>query len=155
MANLGRSFVESDLPKGNGGGDFSPIPDGWYDVTITESTVRQTKAGTGSYVSFRCDVIGPTHQGRVVFGMLTLTNPNPKAEEIGNQQMGEVMRAIGMARLEDSDQLIGKRLAIKVATETNAEYGDKNKIKGYRGGGVQAPSTTTPAAPASKPPWVK
>ncbi len=158
MANLGRSFVESDLPKGSGGGDFAPIPDGWYDVMITESTVKQTKAGTGSYVSFRCDVTGPSHQGRVVFGMLTLTNPNPKAEEIGNQQMGEVMRAIGMARLDDSDQLVGKRLAIKVATESNAEFGDKNKIKGYRAsGGAQAPtaSTTAPAPTASKPPWAK
>ena len=113
MASLGKSYIESEIPKGNGGGDFSPIPDGWYDVTITESVVKATKAGTGDYLSYRCDVIGPTHQGRVVFGMITLRNPNPKAEDIGNQQMAELCRAIGAARLDDSDQIIGKRFRIR------------------------------------------
>jgi hypothetical protein len=157
MASLGKSYIESEIPKGNGGGDFTPIPDGWYDVTITESVVKATKAGTGDYLSYRCDVIGPTHQGRVVFGMITLRNPNPKAEDIGNQQMAELCRAIGAARLDDSDQIIGKRMSIKVVTESSEQYGDKNKIKSMKSsGGAQAPSTTTaPVAPASKPPWVK
>jgi hypothetical protein len=145
------------MPKGNGG-DFTPIPDGWYDVTVTEATVKSTKAGTGDYLSYRCDVVGPTHQGRVVFGMITLRNPNPKAEDIGNQQMGELCRAIGAARLDDSDQLIGKRMTIKVITESSEQYGDKNKIKAMKSsGGAQASSTSSAAAPvaASKPPWVK
>jgi hypothetical protein len=157
MATLGRSYIESEMPKGNGG-DFTPIPDGWYDVTITEAVVKTTKAGTGDYLSYRCDVVGPTHQGRVVFGMITLRNPNPKAEDIGNQQMGELCRAIGAARLDDSDQLIGNRMTIKVITESSEQYGDKNKIKSMKAsGGAQASSTSPVAAPvaASKPPWVK
>jgi hypothetical protein len=156
MTNLGRSYIESEMPKGNGG-DFTPIPDGWYDVTVTEATVKATKAGTGDYLSYRCDVLGPTHQGRVVFGMITLRNPNPKAEDIGDQQMGELCRAIGAARLDDSDQMIGKRMTIRVITESSAEFGDKNKIKGMKAsGGAQTPPTP-PAAPVapSKPPWVK
>jgi hypothetical protein len=156
MANLGRSYVEAEMPKGSNSGDYTPIPDGWYDVTITEATVKATKAGTGDYLSYRCDVVGPTHQGRVIFGMITLRNPNPKAEEIGNQQMGELCRAIGAARLDDSDQLIGKRMTIKVTTESSEQYGDKNKIKAMKASGGNAPtsSAATPA-PASKPPWAK
>jgi hypothetical protein len=156
MANLGRSYVEAEIPKGNNG-DYTPIPDGWYDVTITEANVKATKAGNGEYLSYRCDVVGPTHQGRVVFGMITLRNPNPKAEEIGNQQMGELCRAIGAARLDDSDQLIGKRMAIKVGTESSEQYGDKNKIKAMKASNGNAPTSSAAAAPApaSKPPWAK
>jgi hypothetical protein len=155
MANLGRSYVEAEMPKGSNSGDYTPIPDGWYDVTITEATVKATKAGTGDYLSYRCDVVGPTHQGRVVFGMITLRNPNPKAEDIGNQQMGELCRAIGAARLDDSDQLIGKRMTIKVVTESSEQYGDKNKIKAMKASGGNAPTPSAAPAPASKPPWAK
>lgn len=158
MAKLGKAYVAEDMPKGNGG-DFSPLPGGWYGFTITEADLKDTKAGTGTYLKVRYDVTGPSHQGRVVFGNLNLTNPNPKAEEIGAQQLGELLRAVGLAKLEDTDQLIGKSGEMKLTIKTSEQYGDSNEVKAFRakaGGSMPAASggSTAPAA-AGKAPWEK
>jgi hypothetical protein len=153
MARLETTYVADNMPKSER--DFSPLPDGWYAVTISEADVKTTKAGTGNYIKLRLDVTGPTHQGRVVYTNFNIRNPNPKAEEIGNQQLGELMRAVSMPRLEDTDQLIGCSLSVKLVTKSSAEYGDQNEVKAYKSiGGAGQPAAA--AAPAAKsPPWAK
>jgi hypothetical protein len=158
MAKLGKSYVADDMPKGTGG-DFSPIPNGWYGFTITESDLKDTKAGTGTYIKLRFDVTGPSHQGRVIFGNINLTNPNPKAEEIGAQQLGELLRAVGLPKLEDTDQLIGKAGEMRVVTKVSEQYGDSNEVKNFRAkSGASLPATggaSAPAVGANKAPWEK
>jgi len=155
MAKLETVYVESDLPKSDR--NFDPLPPGWYDVRITEGEVKQTKAGTGSYLKLRYDVEGPTCQGRVVFGNLNLRNPNPEAERIGGQQMGELLRAVGMARLEDSDQLIGKTLSVKLSIKESEQYGNSNEVKAFKANGSAQPTPAAAGAKpaATKPPWAK
>lgn len=144
---------------------YDVIPAGWYTARITQAEVKSTKAGTGRYVKVRYDIIGPTHQGRVVFGNLNVSNPNPQAEKIGREQLSDLMRAIGLATLQDTDQLIGGTCQIKVAVQTGeGSYSDSNEIKGWKTTNV-APSAGQPAAPApsptaaagakAAPPWVK
>ena len=70
--------------------NFEPLPAGWYDATISSAEIVPTKMGNGKYIKIRYNINGPTHQGRVVFGNLNVRNPNPKAEEIGRQQLGEI-----------------------------------------------------------------
>ena len=156
MAKLGQTFVADDLPKSDR--DFSPLPDGWYAVTVSEADVKSTKAGTGSYIKMRLDVTGPTHQGRVIFSNINLRNPNPKAEEIGQQQLGELMRAIGLPRLEDTDQLIGRSFSVKLVIRSSEQYGDQNEVKAYKAIGGASTSTAPAAASApskAAPPWAK
>ena len=140
-------------------GDFSPLPDGWYDVRIASAEVRQTKAGNGQYIAVRYDVDGPTHAGRVVFGNLNVRNANPKAEEIGRQQLGDIARALGIPAVSDTDQIVGGVLSIKLATRKSEEYGDKNEVKGFRARNGSAPPSAAAkpaAAPArATPPWMK
>lgn len=137
--------------------DYAPIPDGWYDATIGSAEVKQTKAGNGAYISVRYNITGPAHGGRVIFGNVTTRNVNPKAEEIGRQHIGEIMRATGLSKLGDTDQLVGASLKIKVTTSKSAEYGDKNEVKGWRPSGNGAPAPAAAPAKSSKPvpPWVK
>ena len=104
----------------------------------------------------RFDITGPEHQGRVVFTNLNTRNPNPKAEEIGRQQLGDIMRAGGLSRLEDTDQLIGINLTIKVTIRNDPNYGKSNEIKAYRSVEGSAPPATAAAAPSNgkaAPPW--
>ena len=129
--------------------------------------MRNTKSGTGEYIALRYDITGPTHQGRVVFGNLNIKNASPKAEEIGLSQLGEIMKATGIARVSDTDQLIGLNLQVKLSVEKSEQYGDKNEVKGFRAavGGSSAvqsfPKASAPsaqqAAPATKaaPPWAR
>ena len=155
MAKLGMTYVADDLPKSDR--DFSPLPDGWYAVTISEADLKQTKAGNGQYIKMRLDVTGPSHQGRVVFSNINIRNPNPKAEEIGNQQLGELLRAIGLPKIEDTDQLIGRSLSVKLVTRSSEQYGDQNEVKAYKavGGSSAAPAPTTTAPAKAAPPWAK
>lgn len=161
MAFLNETFIAADLPQSDR--NFDPIPPGWYDVSITGAELRQTKAGTGQYIAVRYDVTGPTHQGRVVFGNLNIRNPNAQAESIGRQQLGELMRAIGLAKVEDTDQLIGHHLQIKVKIRESAGYDPQNDVAGFRASGNASASTpprAQTAAPAqsnggAKAPWAK
>lgn len=160
MAFLSESFDVNAMPAKSGGA-FEPLPAGWYTATISQAELKDTKAGTGQYIKLRYDITGPSHEGRVVFGNLNIKNPNPKAEEIGRADLGEIMRAIGLGKVTDTDQLIGGQLGIKLAIKEDAQYGASNEVKGYKSiSGSVAPSAT-PAAPAAAstksaaPPWAK
>ena len=155
MANLNETFSASSLPESTN--DFQPLPAGWYDATIEGAELRDTKSGTGQYIAVRYKVNGPTHAGRVVFGNLNIRNANQKAEEIGRQQLGEIMRATGLAQVQDTDQLIGGRLSIKLNVVESAQYGNSNEVKGFKAIEGAAPAVSAPAAATGNaaPPWIK
>lgn len=170
MAILNEAFDVSTLPQSES--NFSPVPAGWYQVKIGGAEIKTTKNGTGQYIAVRYDIIGPTHQGRVVFGNLNIKNANPKAEEIGRQQLGDLMRSIGLARVDDTDQLIGGNLQIKLSVkESDGKYDASNEVKAFKavtGGGMpgviaahiavgESQATVQQLAPStsSVPPWAK
>lgn len=165
MTFLNEELNVNDMPQGNG--NFEPLPAGWYTATITQSELNDTKAGTGQYIKLRYDITGPSHQGRVVFGNLNIRNVSSRAEEIGRQQLGDIMRAIGLTKVTDTDQLIGGQIAIKLEIREDANYGAGNEVKGFKSlSGSVAPAAAVPlfvelaeaakAAPAkAAPPWAK
>jgi hypothetical protein len=160
MAFLDEEYSVDTLPVGTS--NFEPLPEGWYNAAITGAEIKPTKAGDGKYIACKYTITGPSHQGRVIFGNLNIKNASTKAEEIGRQQLGEIMRAIGLAKVSDTDQLIGGNLGIKLVVKTGEYAG--NEVKGYRAINGVAPaavapfkpmgSVGAPAAPAkSAPPW--
>jgi hypothetical protein len=160
MAFLDEEFSVDTLPVGTS--NFEPLPEGWYNATITGAEVKETKAGDGKYIACKYTVTGPSHQGRVIFGNLNIKNASTKAEEIGRQQLGEIMRAIGLGKVSDTDQLIGGNLGIKLSLKTGEYAG--NEVKAFRALNGAAPAPTsilsTPSsvktAPAkAAPPWAK
>jgi hypothetical protein len=166
MAFLGESFSTDNLPVSDRSYDL--IPEGWYTATITKAELGNTKSGTGQKIDTRYDITGPTHEGRVVFAAINIRNQSQKAEEIGRQQLGEIMRAIGLANVQDSDQLIGGQLQIKIkirkATDNDRANGyteDRNEIGGWKAlAGGAIPVAAKPASAASapakaSPPWAK
>ena len=163
MAQLNEVFEVSSLPVGNGG-NYDPLPAGWYDATIGAAEVKATKDGTGQYIKIKYQVTGPTHSGRIVFGNINVRNASQKAEEIGRQQLGELMRALNIPRLTDTDQLIGGALGIKLDIRAATEqYAAQNEVRGFRAGNGMAgdvpsfaPSKPTPApSKGAAPPWAK
>ena len=162
MAFLDQEYSVDTLPVGTS--NFEPLPEGWYNAAITGAEIKATKAGDGKYIACKYTITGPSHQGRVVFGNLNIKNASTKAVVIVKQQLGEIMRAIGLAKVSDTDQLIGGNLGIKLIVKTGEHAG--NEIKGYRAIGGVAPAAVAPfkpmgaaaapAAPAkSAPPWAK
>jgi len=149
--------------------ELTVVPAGWYTATIAEAEVKTSKRGDGQYLSIRYTVLGPTHQGRSVYGNVTLRNASETATRIGRAQLKELMGAIGLAQLADTDQLVGATLQVRVTVRDDPQYGPSNEVKGWKPAGAQAPvppsvvlptvlptpapsSAETPR-PRSLPPW--
>ena len=160
MAFLGKEIDVDTVPES----DYTPIPAGDYHLKITDCELKDARSG-GTYIKLSYDVIGPSHQGRKVFGMITISNPSQKAEEIGSQQVASLCRALGIKKLSDTDQLIGGEFTGSVAIKPGSDdgkYGPQNEVKRYKSLDNAAPFVAAPkpaatAAPASdgKPPWAK
>lgn len=149
------NFDINELPKSTS--SFEPLAPGWYVVSIKDAKLKETKDRTGQYIAVQY----VTDKNRTVFGNINIRNANPKAEEIGRSQLGELMRAIGLTRVTDTDQLIGASLQIKLSIREAANgYEASNDIKGYKAieGGMM-PAVSHAAAPAATakaaPPWAK
>jgi hypothetical protein len=155
MAQLDEVFSTDTLPESTG---FDPIPAGSYQATIAKSEKKDTAKGWR--LSLQWTINGPTHQGRVVFGSLNLKHENAQTEEISRKQLGELLRAIGLAQLKDTDQLVGQSCIIRVKLRPAKDgYDESNDVSGYKplgegvpkasfGGGASAPAAATP-------PWLK
>lgn len=157
---LDNEYNIDDLPEDDS--NFELLPAGWYDATISEAEVCITKSGSGQYVKLRLDIFGPTHEGRCVFSNININNHNPKAEEIGRKQLGAIMRALGLSRVKDTDQLIGGNLKIKVGISPAKDgYEASNQVKAFKSpdgsqppavNQQQPPQTNQPPA-GNRPPW--
>ena len=161
MAFLDQAIELNELPQATT--SYELLPPGWYDATVAGAELRDTKTG-GQMIAVKHSILGPTHQGRLVWGNINIRNANPKAEEIGRQQLGDIMRATGLARVTDTDQLIGLTMGIKVAIrEAQNGYEAQNEVKGWKstqGSAAPAPAFVPPSAPAAapagkQPPWAK
>jgi hypothetical protein len=164
MAYLGQVYNEADLP---GEDSFEPVPTGWYDAVIKEADIKDAKSG-GKYINIQFVIEGPSHQGRVVFDMINFINKNPQTVEIAHKQLGSLIRAIGLVRVEDTNELVGGDCSIKVGlTKPTDEFPDpRNEVKGYKKregipSGLKAPKPMSTAATGpvignkSTPSWAK
>ena len=155
MAFLNQEYDVATLPEGT---NYELLPAGWYNCTIDGAELKDTKEKTGQFIAIKYKVTGPTHDGRVVFCNLNIKNSSSKAEEIGRQQLGELMRAIGLAKVTDTDQLIGGNLQIKLAIRDAANgYDASNEVRGYKSieGGSLPMMESKPTAKPAAAPWAK
>ena len=143
---LSEEFVESEMPAVTN--NFEPLPSGDYTAAITQAEVKPTADGSGEYIKLRLDITGPTHEGRVVFANLNTKNQSLKAEEIGRAQLGEIMRALGLPRLRDTDEMIGGQVGIKLTIrpsrtdeKTGRTYEASNEVRGYKSMNSTPPAT--------------
>ena len=160
MAFFTNTISLADIPQDEQRGPMEPIPEGIYDVVVQGIDLRTTKAGTGQYMATRLDVTGPMHQGRVLWTNINFDNPNPTATAIGLRQLGELMKAVGVDPVEDTDQLLGGRLKATVTIKDDAQYGRRNEVKKLVSAApdrsaAPAPAKATSAAKSSSPPWAR
>lgn len=160
MSFFDREITVESLPENS---STDPVPAGSYDVLIHTAEEKSTKSG-GSMLSLRLDIVGPSHQGRVVFANITLKNANPKAEEIGLAQLRALLQAAGLERVRSPSDLNGRRVTAKVTIRKSEEYGDQNEVKSFSAtpgaavpsfGNAAPKAPATPAASSSAPPWAK
>ena len=161
MAKLDFAFSGDETALQDNSFDRQPLPDGEYNVVINDADYRQTKNGNGFYVSVEFQVYEGEHESRKLWSNYNLVNPNPQAQEIGEQQFAKLcLAALGKLSCSDTDELIGKTVTVGVGLEKNDPT--RNRVKYANAiGTVKAPSALASAAneradmaPAKKP-WQK
>jgi hypothetical protein len=142
---------------------FDALPAGRYEAIISESEMKDTKAGTGQYLQLTFTVVGGQHEGRKLWSRLNLVNPNATAVQIAERELSAICHCVGILVPADSEELHDALLVIDVIQELNPMSGQQtNRIKGYsqvRPMTARRPSPPRqPAAPAAgkvATPWAK
>lgn len=114
---------------------FENLAPGWYTVKMTESEMKPTQSGNGSYLECTFEVIAPAQfAGRKLWDRLNLNNPNETAVEIAYQTLSAICHGVGVMQVQDSQQLHNIPLDAKVGlTKPTEQYPEpRNEIKGYR-----------------------
>lgn len=126
--------------------DYSPLPSGTYNAMIVKSEFKKTKAGDGMYLQLNVKVIEGDYKGRMVFERLNLNNPNPVAVEIANKTLNTICLACNAFGVEDSEELHGIPMTIKVRykpeTDQNPASNDVTYYGPYEGENIDDPAET-------------
>jgi len=129
--------------------DFSAIPAGDYVGKITESTEVENKKKTGSYLKLTFQITEGKFKGRKLWTNLNLNlSTSPEAVEIANRELATIMKACGKVAVEESKDLHGIEMTLKVVTKAKtANFPESNEIKNYKAlSGVANPSTSSSAS---------
>ena len=146
-----------------------PIPAGTYLAQVIESDLKHLKSGNGMGLALTFQILDGEHKNRRLWTNLNVQHSNPTAQQIGQQQLSSLCRALNVPQLKDTIQLHNKPLKVRVKIRIDATYGDKNEITAYepaaagfsanaapfqqQAAQAQAPTQAAPAAPA-KAPWM-
>jgi hypothetical protein len=150
MADL-RGFDANNVEPNS---DFEPIPAGKYLAVITESEMKPTKAGTGSYLQLTFQVIDGEYRNRLLWARLNLDNPNDTARKIAQGELSAICRAVGVLSPSDSVDLHNLPLVINVRCKKRNDTGEiVNEVKGYAK--KELPVSPAAGGPPTKssPPW--
>ena len=156
------AFLNFDASQVNPQDEYQPIPAGSYPVIISESEIRETKTGSGTYLRVTLDIQGGEYQGRKIFHNITLNNPNPTATGIGQRHLSQICHAVGVLQVKDSAELHYKPLiAVVKIRKGDGQYGDSNEVARYeQAQGMSAapayqapPRAVAPQPQAAAAPW--
>ena len=134
------------------------IPAGWYNARVTNSEMKPTSDGTGAYLQLEMTILDGDFATRKLFDRINLQNKNPVATEIGYRQLSAVCHATGVIQVQDSQQLHGIPMKVKVSLRPagpgadGKHYDASNEIKGYKNindgvGGAQSAAPAMPPQP--------
>ena len=143
---------------------FDPIPAGKYIAVITDSEMKETRAGTGRYLQLEFEITDGEYAGRKLWSRLNIENQNAEAVRLARADLSAICRAVNVLTPSDSIDLHNLPLVIKVHCRKDKNTGEiTNDIRGYESKAnykpepKQAPATPTAAQTTrvpSKPPWM-
>ena len=133
---------------------FEPLPAGRYVAVITDSEMKATKKGDGSYLQFEFTVVEGDCQGRKVWDRLCINHPNDLTQKIAQGNLSAICRAVGVMQPRDSAELHNIPLQIAVKCKKREDNGEfTNEIKGYAAREAAASQPQQAPVTNSTPPW--
>lgn len=152
MANL-NGFNATEIEPTT---SFEPLPAGKYVAAITESEMKPTKSGSGSYLQMTFTILEGEYKNRVLWARLNLNNPNATAVKIARSELSAICHAVGVMQPRDSVDLHNLPLVITVKLKKRDDTGElTNEIKGYARKEAAFDNGQQPQAPVTNntPPW--
>ena len=150
MANLNGFDARTVDPTA----DFEPIPAGQYIMAISESEMKATKSGSGSYLQLEFVVLEGDCKGRKVWARLNLNNPNARAVKIARGELSAICHAVGVMQPRDSVELHNLPLVVSVKLKKREDTGELgNEVKGYSTREAAAGQPQQAPTSDSTPPW--
>jgi len=135
---------------------FAALPSGEYPALITDSAIKPTKKGDGSYLELTYQIVDGPYRGRQLWARINLTNQNATAVTIGQQHLAQIRHATGQMQLSDSQQLHNIPHVIRVEYKpARDQYSESNEVKEYKalaGTAAQAPKPAQAPATQVPPP---
>ena len=118
---------ENDI---NGGGNFAPIPDGWYEVLTSEAAEKQNKANAGHHLSLKMQITSEPCNGRLHWENYNIDNPSETVQKIGRGQLKRMMLAAGIDKISDLSELNDLCFFVKFGRDKKDD--SRNVVKAYR-----------------------
>lgn len=141
MASLGTTIDPSEHEERRGGGDV--IPAGRYPLHAVSGDVEANQSGTGSNAWFQFEVLDGDEKGKQFRHYINnITHSNPDAQRIGQEELAEYCRAVGIKAKDTEDfffkPFIGNVKFIAAGTVEKRKNGpdytysrDVNKVARY------------------------
>jgi hypothetical protein len=114
----------------------SVLPAGVYDCMVTEAVVKDTKSGTGEYISMHLTILEGPAKGRKIFTNFNIKNPNPKAVSIGMQQLAGCVSAMGGEMKFESvfdccTYMFAKAVKVRTKVKKDETYGERAEVVSF------------------------
>ena len=130
------------------------MPAGDYQAVIVESEMKVPKSGGAPMLALTLKVQNdPEYNGNTLWDNLCIRHAKPEVVAIAKQRLKQIMDAVGLASISDSQQLHNRLLTVSVAVKPTDDGRLSNEVKGYspkRSSG-QALTQTSYAAPSAGP----
>jgi len=150
MANL-NGFNANNVDPAT---DYEAIPAGKYLAIISNSEMKPTKSGSGTYLELCFQLIDGPYKNRLLWSRLNLSNPHNQAVQIAQGELSAICRAVGVMQPKDSAELHNLPLQISVKCKKREDTGDVvNEIKGYAK--KEAATGQPQQETTSTPPWAR
>jgi len=131
---------------------LEPVPAGKYLAIITDSEIKPTKSGNGSYLQLAFQILEGPCKNRLVWSRLNLDNPNETTVKIARAELSAICRAVGVLTPKDSVELHNIPLTITVKLKKREDTGElQNEIRGYAK--KEATTGQPQQAHTNVPPW--
>ena len=128
---------------------YSALPEGDYEMIVTKSDIKPTKAGNGHYLELEMQIIAGSFRGRRHWERLNLDNPRQQTVKIAQEQLARLCMAMGLDEIQDSEELHGRAFIATLGIDK--KDATRNVVWNYKPaeGATPAPVPAVAAKPAA------
>lgn len=108
--------------------DENLIPEGTYPASVMDSAIRIGDDGAEEIIVVQMDVSVTPETSRSAMEWLRINSASDVALRIARKNLADLLTAVGIDTLDDTDDLIGKKLCVRVSVYTSDNYGPRNRF---------------------------